>query len=104
MLPRMPPRSPFRFLAPGALVAVVVAVFLVVSAGRSPQGGGEPASRTTATTATKQPKRKTYTIRAGDNLSEIAARYGLTVERLLELNPRVDPQAIRAGQRLRLRD
>ncbi|MGX6449654.1 LysM peptidoglycan-binding domain-containing protein [Patulibacter sp. S7RM1-6] len=100
----MPPRSPFRFLAPGALLAVVVAVFLVVSADRSPRGSGTATASTTRTTATKQPKRRTYKVEAGDSLSGIAARYGLTVDQLLELNPKVDPQAIRAGQRLRLRD
>jgi LysM repeat protein len=101
----MPPRSPTRFLAPGALLAVIVAVFLVVSSGRD--GGSDPApvagTTTAATTTAKQPKRKTYKIRSNDNLSSIAERYGLTVDRLVELNPEIDPQALRAGQRLRLR-
>jgi LysM repeat protein len=101
----MPPRSPFRFLAPGALLAVVVAVFLVVSGGRS-GGGPSPSAGTTtaASAATKKSGRRTYTVRANDNLTSIAQRYGLTVDELVELNPKIDPQALRKGQRLRLRD
>jgi LysM repeat protein len=101
----MPPRSPTRFLAPGALIAVVVAVFLVVSGGTG--GGSDPApsagTTTEAVAATKKSKRKSYTIRSNDNLSSIAERYGVTVDRLVELNPKIDPQTLRAGQRLRLR-
>lgn len=94
--------SPLRFLAPGALLAVLVAVFLVVQSGT-----GEDAVKPVAGATTEQAPakgRKTYTVRAGDNLSQIAQRYNLTVDQLQELNPDVDPQAIRAGQRLRLRD
>ena len=42
-------------------------------------------------------------VRPGQTLSEIAARHGLTVERLVRLNNIVDPNRIYAGQRLRLR-
>lgn len=101
----MPPRSPARFLAPGALLAVLVAVFLVVSGGMNGDSGSTPAAGTTteASAPAKKSTRKTYKIRSNDNLSSIAERYGLTVDRLTELNPKIDPQALRAGQRLRLR-
>jgi LysM repeat protein len=95
--------SPLRFLAPGALLAVLVAVFLVVQSGTSDDTATPTAGTTTERTTTTK-GRRTYTVRPGDNLSEIAQRYGLTVEGLQELNPDVDPQAIRTGQRLRLRD
>ena len=58
---------------------------------------------TEATAPAKKSTRKSYRIRSNDNLSSIAERYGLTVDRLVELNPKIDPQALRAGQRLRLR-
>jgi LysM repeat protein len=101
----MPPRSPTRFLAPGALVAVVVAVFLVVSGGMGGDPGAAPSAGTTteAVATTKKSTRKRYTIRSNDNLSSIAERFGVTVDRLVELNPKIDPQTLRAGQRLRLR-
>lgn len=96
--------SPLRFLAPGALLAVLLAVVLVVQSGT----GGDPAKpvagTTTTTERTRTKGRKSYTVRPGDSLSQIAQRYNLTVDQLQELNPDVDPQAIRAGQRLSLRD
>lgn len=94
--------SPLRFLAPGALLAVLLAVFLVIQSGTQEDSVNPVAGATTE--QTKPKGRRTYTVRSGDNLSEIAQRYDLTVEQLQELNPDVDPQAIRAGQRLRLRD
>ncbi|MGE4427991.1 MAG: LysM domain-containing protein [Solirubrobacteraceae bacterium] len=98
----MPPTSPLRYLAPVALVVVVVAVLLV---GRSGSDDGDPV--TTATTAAQttpdRPSRRSYTVRPGDNLSAIAVRFGLTLEELRDLNPRLDPQTLRDGQRVRLR-
>jgi LysM repeat protein len=99
----MPPRSPFRVLPPLALVLVVLAVWFVVSPQDDP-GSGRVATGGTTTATPAQPERRTYTVRTGDSLSRVAQRYGLTVERLIELNPRVDPQTLTRGQRLRLRD
>lgn len=95
--------SPLRFLAPGALLAVLLAVFLVIQSGTD-EDAVKPVSGATTKQTTTTKGRRTYTVRAGDNLSEIAQRYDLTVDELQDLNPDVDPQAIRAGQRLRLRD
>lgn len=88
-------------VAPLALVVVVVAVWLLVSPGADEPEGRPTAGVTTTTTA--GPTRRTYTVRRGDNLSSVAARYGLDVDDLIELNPQADPQALRTGQRLRLR-
>lgn len=97
----MPPRSPFRFVAPSALVAAAVAVWLLVSP--LTEKSQAPRASTTTTRSADGPKRRTYTVRRGDSLSSIAARYDLDVDVLVELNPQADPQALRAGQRLRLR-
>lgn len=44
-----------------------------------------------------------YTVRAGDNLVSIANWFGVSYERILELNPRIgDPSTIRPGDRLTL--
>ena len=45
-----------------------------------------------------------YEVRSGDSLSKIAARQGMSLDRLLELNPslRSNPNLIQIGQRLRL--
>jgi len=42
-------------------------------------------------------------VRRGQTLSSISARTGIPIERLEELNPQLDPQMLRAGQRLKLR-
>jgi LysM repeat protein len=44
-----------------------------------------------------------YTLRAGQTLSDVALRFDTSVEELLRLNPRVDPNSLRVGQRIRVR-
>jgi LysM repeat protein len=44
-----------------------------------------------------------YVVRTGDTLGSIGQKTGLTVERLQELNPTLDPQALVSGQRIKLR-
>jgi murein DD-endopeptidase MepM/ murein hydrolase activator NlpD len=47
----------------------------------------------------------TYTVKAGDTLSRIAMRYGMTMAQLLQANPQVsDPNKIRVGDVLNLPD
>lgn len=44
----------------------------------------------------------TYTVKSGDTLSRIAAKYGTTVAKLVEINGIKNPNLIRVGQVLRL--
>jgi len=44
------------------------------------------------------PGSTTYTIRAGDTLFSIAQRFNTTVDRLLQLNPGIDPNNLQVGQ------
>ncbi|MCP9486095.1 MAG: LysM peptidoglycan-binding domain-containing protein [Gaiellaceae bacterium MAG52_C11] len=108
-----------RFLAPVVfLVAVTIAV-LIVRAGLSVDDDNAPppatALETRATTIAPRPRtttertvttppraREFYEIEAGDTLETIAADRGTTVERLLTLNPGLDPIALRIGQRIRV--
>jgi LysM repeat protein len=106
----MAARSPARFLAPLALVAVVVALYLVVSPKSSDGGGsnsGAPAAtQPTATPAKKHHKHKkhaTYTVKPGDTPSGIAQSTGVPLSKLEELNPNLDPQALAPGTKLKLR-
>lgn len=104
-----------RFLAPLALIAVIVAVLAIVS-GSGVMGDDSSSNSTTRdlpaatekTNTTTGPKKKkipaTYTIKANDTLSGIAARWGTTVEKLQELNPDLDPQGLVAGQKIKLRE
>jgi LysM repeat protein len=105
-------RSPFRLLAPLALVLVTGAVALVILNSNVADGddNGEPVT-TTQKTTTERTKtnrqgrrtRKRYVVKPGDSFGSIAERTGVPIERLEELNPDVDPQALVVGQRLRLR-
>lgn len=49
-----------------------------------------------------EPERKTYIVKAGDNLSTIAQTYNTTVTRLVELNNIKNPNLIYPGQVLKL--
>jgi len=44
----------------------------------------------------------TYTVKSGDTLSRIAAKYGTTVAKLVEINGIKNPNLIHVGQVLRL--
>ena len=102
-----------RLLAPLALVACAAAVFATVKItldgdegrprGDAGRGAGVTEESTRARPAARRDGRRTYTVRPGDVLSVIAERNGVSVEQILRLNPNIDPQSLRAGQRLRLR-
>jgi LysM repeat protein len=44
----------------------------------------------------------TYTIKSGDTLATVAARFGFTIEEIVAENPDVDPRALSVGQVIRL--
>ena len=111
----MPSRTPGRYLAPAALVAAAVAVYLVGFNGGSDGGSDSKSPASTSKTAgnrtstasrpaatTTAPSAKTYTVQAGDVLSSIADKTGVSVEQLQELNPNADAQSLRIGQTLKL--
>ena len=106
--------SPARLLAPIALVAFVLALFIVIassdtddssdSGSRITQQTEQP-STTTETTATEPHVSGTfYTVKTGDTLAAIADAVGVPVTRLQELNPDLDPQALVSGQKIRIRE
>jgi LysM repeat protein len=106
-------RSPARLLAPIALVLVTVAcVVVILSSTASDDGGqateGASESRTTTTSPRAQRERRRrraiYVVKTDDTLDRISAKTGVPVERLLELNPELDPLALVSGQRIRLRE
>jgi LysM repeat protein len=103
-----------RLLAPLALIAcgVAVAVLVLGSGVVGDDDTGNSASSTTLPAATERTTTSgrhkrgpaTYTIKANDTLSGIAAQHGTTVDRLQELNPDLDPQGLVAGQKIKLRE
>lgn len=98
-----------RFLAPIALVAVAVGVYLLVHSTLRPSTTTTTSS-TAATFSTRRPARhhhapKYYVVKSGDTLSAIADRTGVPASRIAALNPAIsaEPNSLQTGQRLRLR-
>ena len=114
-------RSPARFLAPLALIAVLVAFLAIVtgSGGGGTSTTGESSTSSAAQTSTTTKKKasttttkkaaqredagKTYTVQVGDTLGGIADKTGVPLQRIEELNPDVDPHAMTTGQEIRLK-
>ena len=102
-----------KLLAPLALLLCAGALAAVVFSSSAVDGGDTAAQSTSERTTTGAPtkterrprrRRRIYTVKAGDTLGGIAEKTGVTVERLLVLNPQLDPQALVAGQRVKLRE
>jgi LysM repeat protein len=102
-------QSPARVLAPLALVLCALAFIAVVFTSGSGDGDDGSTARTTTTerertrTSTR-PRRSVYVVKQGDSLGAIAAKTGVDVETLQELNPGLDPQGLVIGQRIKLRE
>ena len=117
-------RTPARVLAPLALVAFGIALLLIVA---SAGGGDDEPSNSTASqqeqrdlelAKEKRRRQKTeqreegqgkvstevYVVKTGDTLGSIAEKTGVPVEKLQELNPELDPQALVSGQKIKLRE
>jgi LysM repeat protein len=100
-----------RWVAPAVLLLAVTGVVLLV---RSALRSDTPAATPTAghvTTRAKPARRpppprvvaQYYVIRSGDTLDTIAARFATSLDKLLALNPGVEPTTLRPGQRLRIK-
>jgi LysM repeat protein len=107
-------RSPARFMAPLALVAFALALFIVVSNttddGNSPDARdtSQPAQSTAAPNGggggkkRKKPPRS-YTVKSGDTPSGIAEKVNVPLDQIFELNPDLDPQTLTPGTKIKLR-
>jgi len=116
-----------RYGAPAAFLAAATIAVLLIKAGLSggsgatttvgalPTGTTTRATQTrstttitTSTTTITTPTTSTtgepryYTIQSGDTLGSVALREHTTVDDLLRLNPGVNPQGLRVGQRIRV--
>jgi LysM repeat protein len=106
--------SAAHFAAPAAfLLVVTIAVLLVRSTldhggSTSPPATGSvqvtTAQTTSGTRTDTRPARagRYYSVQSGDTLGAIAYRFHTTVEKLLALNPGIEPTALHVGQRVRV--
>lgn len=98
-----------RLAAPLAFFAAATVLILLVQSGLSADGSetatlGTPTTAPTSTETSTTPtgSKKRYKVKRGDTLESIAAKFDTTVEHLIELNPDIDPLALRPGQRIRV--
>jgi LysM repeat protein len=105
-------RSIGRWLAPVALITCVVAVYAVVdntllkddsaSSGSDTTQQATPTKTTSGKAAKKAKRRRAYTVKAGDTLSAISIKTGVSLARIQRLNPKLEADTLHAGQRVRL--
>lgn len=103
-----------RYVLPGLLTLLILGAFLIVVTNG---GGEEPAQAidgaptrasttttksTTPTTPVPASSGRFVKVRPGDTPTSVADRSAISAERLLDLNPSVDPDSLRAGQNLKL--
>jgi LysM repeat protein len=102
--------APLAFLAAATLLVVVVQRALEGDSGSSaPVQQTLPIGSVPLTTEPSEPDTGTvtvakeyYRVKPGDTLEAIAGKFDTSVERLLALNPGVDPLALSPGQRVRV--
>ncbi len=93
-----------RVLASTALVAAFLVLVVIVSA--SMDGDSDPkrpAGEVTTKRAGGGKVAAAYVVQNGDTLTSIARKTGVSVARIQELNPGVDPQILISGEKLQLR-
>jgi len=100
-----------RYGAPAAFLAAVTIAVLLVRAGLETGSSTSTITATTTQTAstptptsttTAARRRRYYRLRPGETISDVAIRFDTTVERLLALNPGIEPTALEVGQRIRV--
>jgi len=86
------------FVWPAAFLAAATIAILGIRAAVH-----RPATPSRPDVVQPAPTARYYRVRPGDTLASVAAKTGVTVARLLELNPKLTPTALFLGQRIRLR-
>jgi hypothetical protein len=96
-----------RYALPVLLLTLVTAAAFVVRGALTdepaqpaakPRAAARPAPRASVQRAAA----KFHVVEYGDTLGELADTYETSVERLVELNPGIEPAALRVGQRVRV--
>jgi LysM repeat protein len=86
-----------------ALLAGVLLFVIANSLGGSDSDEGKGGKGGGQAKAEKSDEGKFYTVEPGDSLTSIADKTGVSVDKLSQLNPDLDPQALISGQRVKLR-
>lgn len=102
---------PWWFVRYGFPVLALGAVTAIVLFARPALHGDEAATPARTGPVVEEPMVKpkpkraaatAYSVRSGDTLASIAEKFGTSVDRLMELNPGLDPTALRVGEPIRV--
>jgi LysM repeat protein len=104
----MPDYKPNQFVRVFAVLALIAAVVVVVAVFATSNGGsgddGGKAQKTHVSKTGRQAIRKgVWVVQPGDTLGAISIKTGIDQTTLEGLNPDIDPQTLREGQRIALR-
>ena len=94
-----------RLAAPVVLLVAVITVFSIAAHSGLFGGSSNGTHHTSGSAAKKagKPARKYFVVRAGQSLSQISAKTGVTIQTLMSLNPQItDPANLRVGMKLKL--
>ena len=94
---------PVAFFIAATVLVLLVHTSLTGTTATTRPTASTPVSRTTTTAKTTKKKTLYYRVKSGDTLESIATAHHTTVDHLLQLNPNVDPLALRTGERVRIR-
>ena len=97
-----------RILGPLALIAVLIAAYVIVDGYSDDEESDSPATEVQAGSNGDPDKEgpetpREYEVQAGDSLTSIAEKFGVSVERLERLNPEIDAQTLNEGTPIILR-
>ena len=86
-----------------APAVILIATPTAGDAQTAPESGASSPATPTVVAAPPEPgETEIYTVVAGDSLSAIAARFGVSPDRLMELNNLTDPNLVYVGTRLKI--
>jgi LysM repeat protein len=103
-----------RFAAPAAFLLAVTGIVLLVRTSLRADHSSSPMTTRAAPVTTRAVPRPAaprpavapkqyYVIKSGDTLDAIAGRFATTVDKLLLLNPGIQPTALTPGERVRVK-
>lgn len=100
--------TPARTVAAIALIVSFIVLIVVVTTALSGGDSGDrgkkaPTGELTRKSSSGKTQAAAYVVQNGDTLTSIARKTGVSVERIQELNPSVDPQILISGEKLKLR-
>jgi LysM repeat protein len=105
----MPDYKPNQFVRAFAVLALIAALVLVVSVvatsggGGSDGDGGDSQKTHVSKVGQRAVDKGVWIVRPGDTLGAISLKTGVDETTLQTLNPDIDPQTLREGQRIALR-